>query len=63
MAGRKLFCTKCDRGIVIKTDELPDACPYCGSGAWRSANDPEKPYTLTEMDKRFLKSIRVDADG
>jgi hypothetical protein len=34
--------------------------PLCKAGNWRSAQDPEKPYTLTHNDKAFLRSIRVE---
>lgn len=61
MAGRKLFCTRCNHGIVVER-EVPAQCENCGSSAWRSATHPSTPYTLTYNDRSFLKSIRIQAD-
>jgi predicted RNA-binding Zn-ribbon protein involved in translation (DUF1610 family) len=61
MADRKLFCTKCNAGIIVER-EVPAQCPTCGSSSWRCATHPSTPYTLTFNDKSFFRSIRVSAD-
>lgn len=57
-----LFCRACDspnefdRNWVTDQDE----CGTCGARKkWRTLNEPKKPWELNEMDKRFLKAIRV----
>ena len=57
-----LYCQQCGRGETITViGELPD-CRICGPTVWRSASDPKQPYELTFNDKRFLRSIRVEAE-
>lgn len=57
-----LYCTQCGRGETIQgLGEVPD-CRVCGPTTWKSASDPRVDYALTHMDKRFLKSIRVEAE-
>lgn len=61
MAKRVLYCTKCGHGLVVDGD-LPDACSKCGSVTWRSAKDPQAPYTLTLQDRAFLETIKIDPE-
>ncbi len=43
----------------------PPICPMCKKETkWREArmDEPTKPYELTEMDKKLLKSFHIGAD-
>lgn len=48
---------------------VPEICPFCEQSAHWAADNVTKPFTLTENDRRFLKSIRIasnndhEADG
>lgn len=58
------FCTRCSQKITFIEGHEPDECPNqdCRSPNWRTAVLPAKGYAISENDRRFLKSIRVDGD-
>ncbi len=59
--GRLLWCRLCTERYELLGGEAPGTCPSCGQAAhWSSIEVPKRQYMLSENDKRFLKSIRVD---
>jgi hypothetical protein len=57
-----LFCRACDGANDFPRNWVTaeDTCKYCGSKEqWRTLNEPKKPYELSEMDKRLLRSLRI----
>jgi hypothetical protein len=55
-----LHCRACGRIVVIdRTGELP-ACEKCGPTTWTSLDAPLTPYMLSENDRRFLRSLRIE---
>jgi hypothetical protein len=54
-----LICLHCDASIRVRRGDLPERCPICqGAGNWRVA----APLEITKTDRRFLKSLRIQAD-
>jgi hypothetical protein len=60
-----LYCRKCSVGYG-SAGEVPPVCPACErETTWTTApkkRDPAAPWTLSVMDARFLRSIRIDAE-
>ena len=62
-----LYCRKCSVGYA-SIGEVPPVCPGCErETTWTTVpkskkRDPLIPWTLSEMDSRFLRSIRIDAE-
>lgn len=43
--------------------ELPEFCPSCKrEGRWTTEPQPEHSWILSLNDRRFLKSLHIDAD-
>jgi hypothetical protein len=54
-----LLCRKCGHWYQV-VRQIPDICPHCEqSASWTTDPDPDKPFKLTENDKKFLRSIRI----
>ena len=51
-----VYCRECGRAVLIK-DQLPAICVGCGGYVWET----RPPWVLSEMDRRFLRSVRIDA--
>jgi hypothetical protein len=62
MGRRVLYCSQCGHGIVVDR-EVPAVCTKCGSSTWRSAKNPSSPYVLSEQDKLFLRTNRIDPEA
>lgn len=59
MPYRTLVCRLCKEATVQTTPEVPNECPHChGAAHWRVV----EIWEVSEMDRRFLKSIRIAAD-
>jgi hypothetical protein len=62
-----LYCRKCSVGYG-SVGEVPRVCPACvEETTWTTApkvkkREPRVPWTLSTMDARFLRSIRIDAE-
>jgi hypothetical protein len=58
-----IFCRECDGKNDFNRNWIADddACTFCGTrGKWRTVNEPKKAYALSENDRRFLRSIRIE---
>jgi hypothetical protein len=66
--SRELWCRHAGCGRVHESlaGEVPRICPFCERAAsWTTVPPPEDPkveWELTPNDKRFLRSIRVNAE-
>ena len=61
----ELWCRNCGHKNTFPRNWLEDAdaCKECKAmGQWRTHGDPSVDYALSENDKRFLKSLRIDAE-
>lgn len=58
------FCTRCSEKVTFVEGHEPPECPNeaCKSPNWRSPVHPAKGYAISENDRKFLKSIRVNGD-
>lgn len=55
-----LWCRKCRNWYAVQTT-IPDICPHCeGSASWTT--EEPKPYRLSENDRRFLRSIKIQPE-
>jgi hypothetical protein len=77
--ARTAYCRwdQCGHSLQIETGAYPARCPGCNrESMWSTSavfivvpipepmmTDPLKPWVLNEMDRRFLKSIRVAANN
>ncbi len=45
---------------------VPTSCLHCGGTKWTAipnlGEEPKPKYELTHMDKRLLKSLRIDSE-
>ncbi len=54
-----LWCQKCSTGYA-SVGEVPQFCPECNEYPnWST----RKPYRPSLMDKRFLRSIKIDPEN
>jgi len=59
-----LFCRMCGQGYA-SVGELPEQCPSCDRPTKWSTRAPHAsgpPLPLTESDRRFLRSFRIDTE-
>lgn len=48
--------------MTLRTIPVPAPnCAHCGTRDWRNTDEPQKVYPITANDKRFLKSLRIEA--
>ena len=61
--SRMIWCRHCRCGLAWARPRDPDLCPKCDEkGDWLSmVPDPKVPYALTFNDRRFLRSLKVEA--
>lgn len=60
--SRVLFCKRCGTGYSVLR-VVPLTCPSCEQETvWTSSPLGPWPFGLSLMDKKFLKSIKVQAD-
>lgn len=56
---RVLVCKHCRGSVDQPARDVPERCPHCRQPAhWQVVGD----WTLTPMDRSFLKSIKVKVD-
>ena len=59
-----LLCAKCDTDVTIAYFAAPANRPFhCRCGSSDFIEQPVKPFTLTENDRRFLRGIKVKGDA
>jgi hypothetical protein len=57
--ARTLLCRKCGHWYQIQIT-TPDICPHCEqSASWTIDPDPDKPYRLSENDRKLLRSFKI----
>lgn len=62
-----LHCRACLEGFRHFGGEKPEKCPRCGfvhDDLWLTRDElpePLVPYELTRMDRKFLRSVRIEA--
>ena len=67
----RLRCKACQATVDHPPDRTLTFCPYCQAGWWGTLHDGKgalvtgeaavPALTLTEDDKRFLRSLRISA--
>jgi hypothetical protein len=57
-----LYCRHCNTGYTT-TGMIPPVCPGClRTGNWTTKPGPKIAYQLTNNDKRFLKTLRIQPE-
>lgn len=57
--ARMLFCHRCE-ALAAVTEAQPKQCATCGTVVeWREVST--EAFTLTHMDRLFLKALRIAA--
>lgn len=59
MPQRVLICRICKEPTAQTTPDVPETCDHCGNPAHCRVLDV---WEVTEMDRRFLKSVRIAPD-
>lgn len=61
-------CVICDHcHLVLRFTGVLVPC-HCGAGVWRTVqivgnDEPKKSYAISQNDRRFLRSLRIAAEG
>lgn len=65
--ARTLYCRRCTKGTEVLGGFVPEICPFCHGiaddtedGALWTTQQPIDGWDLNHMDKRFLKSLRIE---
>lgn len=59
--ARLVYCKKCDVGYASVGGDYPKFCPACEQPAfWTTTVPRRKHFRLSENDRKFLRSLRIE---
>lgn len=63
-----VYCDGCGRGHTVRARDIESLkytrCTFCGHLGWHSADQPDGrfPYEVNFNDRRFLRSLKIEAE-